>query len=579
MLFLKRIAKIDEFLAETKAAFLIFLSVRQTFYFLLLLIVSYLNAQSTDIPLNFPAYKLLSEWDVKSEKGVFTSDKPISRRVFNQAANDAEWMKSRSDQFNKEYVLMETREYEDTVELSQKSIFGKFYKYPSDMYSAQVKDFDLHVNPIVVLAAGKDMNGSQEELLYENYRGLELRGTIDEKFSFYTLLTENQARYPEYAQAVIDSTLGVPYEGFWKQYDMTAVDFLRAQAYVDFNATKHLEVQFGYGKHFIGDGKRSLILSDYGNNYPYLRLKTQVWKIQYTNIFAQLIAQTKGGDYGLLGVGAFPKKAFANHHLSVQIKPNLTIGLFESIILGDSSGTNSPGIFIPIIFYKAMEQQDGSGGNTLIGADFKWNLWKTLSLYGQLVIDEMVVSEVFGNSDWWGNKQGFQLGAKYFDALGVQNLNVQLELNKVRPYVYSHESHFTNYSHYNMAMAHPLGANFREIIASVNYQPIPKLTLQADLLFAKYGNDSDSSSWGRDITKGYGLDNRPQDHDYGNDMFQGETTDLMMIQAKASYMIKHNLFLELNSTIRNEQSDVRENSTMVFGTALRWNFPYRSYLF
>ncbi|WP_421874548.1 hypothetical protein [Marinoscillum sp.] len=548
---------------------------RITLTLVLVLTLSELSAQSTDIPLNSWAYPVLDEWDVKSESGVFTEIKPISRRYFAEKLKETSWVETKADLFDKQYVLQETHEFQDSVAALPNPLFNTFFKYPADFYSYSDKDFDLHVNPVVVLGAAKDQQGRLDELLFENYRGLELRGTIDDKVSFYTMLTENQARYADYVQDVTDTTIAVPYEGFWKQYETTGVDFLRAQAYIDINATKHISAQFGYGKHFIGDGRRSLILSDVGNNYPYLRLNTRIWKIQYTNIFAQLVGETQGGDFGLLGTGSFTKKYLANHHLSVKVLPNLTVGLFESVIYGDSTQNLKVEYLNPIIFYRSLEQQDGSSDNVLLGLDFKWNLFHTMSLYGQLVIDELIVSEAFGDSGWWGNKQAFQLGAKYFDVLGIQDLNAQVELNRVRPYVYTHENNFTSYSHYNMALAHPLGANFQEVLLSLNYRPFTKWRVSADVLLASYGDDLGSASYGRDIMKSY--NRRPSD--YGVDLLQGNKTDLTMIQGKVSYQFWHNAMIDLDAIYRTETSETTSKENVILGATLRWNFPARSYLF
>lgn len=547
---------------------------RYTFSFLLALTISYLAAQSTDVPLNSWAYPIVDEWDVKSETGIFTTVKPLSRKYLAEKFGETSWAKTAADRYDRGYLLQETREYQDSVPANRRPLFGAFFSYPADFYAVDTEDFDLHVNPVVVLGAGED--SQSDDVIFENYRGLEMRGTIDDKVSFYTLLTENQARYPEYVQAMTDSTLAVPYEGFWKQYNGTGVDFLRAQAYIDFNISKHIEAQFGYGKHFIGEGKRSLILSDVGNNYPYLRLTTRIWKFQYTNIFAQLIGQTSGGSFGLYGIGSFPKKYFANHHLSINVKPNLTIGLFESVIYGDSTERLKIDYLNPIIFYRALEQQDGSSDNVLLGLDFKWNLWQHVSLYGQLVIDELIMSEVFSKNGWWGNKQGFQLGGKYFDAFGVKDLNVQAEINRVRPYVYSHESNFTSYSHYNMALAHPLGANFQEVLFSASYRPFTKWKIQGDLLLAQYGNDLDSVSYGRDILKDY--NRRPGD--YGNDLLQGDKTTLKMLQGKLTYHMMQNMMVDLDAIWRDESSESgRGKTSTILAMTFRWNFAARSYLF
>lgn len=534
-------------------------------------------AQSTDLPLNSRGYPILEEWDVKSEEIKFTAVKPISRRHISEWINGNNSSGTPADRLDLEYIRQETKEYLDSIP-EKPGMWNTFFKHPSDFFMHQDDDFDLHVNPVITFGGGRD--SQVDELIFENYRGLELRGTIDQKVGFYTLLAENQARYPEYVRLVTDSTLGVPYEGFWKQYRDNGVDFLRAQGYIDFNVSPHIQAQFGYGKHFIGNGRRSLILSDFSNNYPYFRLNTRIWKLQYTNIFAQLIGQTTGGSYGLNGTGGFPKKYFVNHHLSIRAASNLTIGLFESVIYGDSASTGIKVEYMnPIIFYRALEQQDGSADNVMLGLDFKWNLWKRISLYGQLAIDELMVSEVFNDRGWWGNKQGFQLGARYYDVAGIKDLNGQVEINRVNPYMYAHESNFTSYSHYNLALAHPLGANFNEVLLSANYRPLAQVTIQADLLMAQYGNDFDSLSYGRNILEPYTPDNRPGD--YGHALLQGDKTMLLMFQGKISYHLAHNATVDLDAIWRKETSEMEaaEFTSSIFALTFRWNFPARSYLF
>jgi hypothetical protein len=535
--------------------------------------------QSTDIPLNSPAYQIYDRWDLHSEKSLFTTFKPISRQEMANESKKVNQNVSGTKAFDLTYIQMESREYLDSTLVSNKPIFNRFFEYPSDLISFSNEDFDFHLNPIMVLGAG--MESASGDLLFENYRGLELRGTIDQKISFYTLITENQARYPSYVQHVADSTLGVPYEGFWKQFEISGVDFLRAQAYVDFNISKHISAQFGYGKNFIGNGKRSLILSDFGNNYPYLRIKTQIWKFQYTNLFAQLTAETAGGSFGLLGTGSFPKKYLALHRLEVNLASGFNIGLFESVIYGKPDSLGSNGVraeyLNPIIFYRALEQQNGSADNAILGMDFKWNLFKKISLYGQLVIDELIVSKAFSGDGYWENKQGFQLGGKYIDAFGLKDLMLQIEWNQVRPYTYAHQNNYTSYSHYNMPLAHPLGANFREILFSGNYRISPKLTLSGDLLLAQYGNDLGSLSYGRDILKSYTL----KTGDVGIDLLQGDKTDLLMTHTKLSYQWYHNFNTEIDFITRKEKSKSGywDSNDNILSFTLRYNFGYRSYLF
>ncbi len=114
----------------------------------------------------------------------------------------------------------------------------------------------------------------------------------------------------------------------------------------------------------------------------------------------------------------------------------------------------------------------------------KANIAKRFQVYGQFLLDEFVLSEIKKNNGCWVNKWGIQLGAKYIDAFGIKNLDLQVEMNRVRPFTYSHSDSVANYTHYNQPLAHPLGANFQEFIGIARYQPAPKWLIEGktDLL-------------------------------------------------------------------------------------------------
>ncbi|MEM6643266.1 MAG: hypothetical protein AAF616_09825, partial [Bacteroidota bacterium] len=280
------------------------------------------RSQSTDFPIGHLAYQFLDVAEIRDKKSFSGVIKPYSRSsTFNLIGVP------KSD-----FLKKELRRYTMDSSLSRKPILRKFYTYPADMYYYADKKVQVHFNPLVQFSLGTGNDGIGTNFV--NSRGIELRGVIDKKIAFYTSLTENQARYPAYINNVRDSTLVVPFEGFWKQYNDTGVDFLRAQGYVDFGLSNSISAQLGFGKHFVGNGERSLILSDYANNYPYLRINTKTKIFDYTNIFAELIGEVQGNAGGTFGTGSFSKKYMAFHHLNVKLKPNLHIGLFESVMYG-----------------------------------------------------------------------------------------------------------------------------------------------------------------------------------------------------------------------------------------------------
>ena len=51
-----------------------------------------------------------------------------------------------------------------------------------------------------------------------------------------------------------------------KHLKTTGYDYFDARGYFTFNVTKYIDVAFGYDKNFIGNGYRSLFLSDFGNS-------------------------------------------------------------------------------------------------------------------------------------------------------------------------------------------------------------------------------------------------------------------------------------------------------------------------
>lgn len=211
---------------------------------------------------------------------------------------------------------------------------------------------------------------------------------ISRKVGFYSFLAENQARFSDYVRDHIQSRKVVPAEGFWKGYKEEGVDFFTSSGYISFNATEHINFQLGQDRFFIGNGMRSMLLSDVGHSYPFLKIQTQVWHFSYTNLFAQLRGNT--ATEGAV-VGYMPKKFLALHHLSLNLTDQLNIGLFEAIVSGDSVlGGFEVDYLNPVIFYRAVEHNinNSTTGNALLGMDAKWNLLRHFQLYGQFVLDE-----------------------------------------------------------------------------------------------------------------------------------------------------------------------------------------------
>ncbi|MEY4929887.1 MAG: hypothetical protein RI909_611 [Bacteroidota bacterium] len=539
------------------------------------------SAQSTNATLNEDYYHWIDRYEIKSGRivpGFFTSVKPYKRDAIVRYLDTlaaAEVFTSQADQFNRDFLRNDSWEWSkaETNE-SKKPFLKKLFLKKSDLAYVDKPEFDLHVNPVLYLSGGKDSR--LDYPLSINTRGVEIRGMVDRKIGFYTFLGENQSVLPSYVNDQLSINSVVPHEGFWKDFKKNGVDFFQARAYIDFNISKHVNMQFGNDRTFIGNGYRSLIFSDYSTPNLFLRADVKVWKINYLFQLNRLVADNKSASKS-----RYPEKFMAFHHASINIGKKLNIGVFESVVFSPKDSLNNNTFDLsylnPVIFYRAIEQQFGSSDNALLGLDFKWNAFKGVSIYGQAVLDEFVLDEIRAGNGWWANKFALQGGLKYIDALGVSNLDLQVETNVVRPYTYSHTTQYGSYSNYRQSLAHPLGSNFTEWIAIVRYQPLPRLNLSVKAIQAKTGRDNPGENWGGDILKG----GQTRQQEYNNKIGQGVSNTILLVNMTASYMIKHNLFLDANQIIRQSKSDLPfyNNNTSITSVALRWNIPQRLYDF
>jgi hypothetical protein len=467
--------------------------------------------------------------------------------------NNSEWVSGKRDDF-----------------LSKKPVWGTFYKTKPNLFEVNNKDFFLVINPVLQFRLGKESDSS--DLLFLNSRGVTVRGSIAGKVGFSSTIIENQERGPSFFHKNVFEADAVPGNGFYKLFkgdSSKGVDYFDARGYITFNAAKFIDFQLGYDKNFIGNGYRSLFLSDYSSSYLFAKINTRIWKINYQNIFMELMPQFySGGKDSLLD-----RKYAAMHHLSMNVTKWLNIGLFESVIFGRKNRFDFQ-YLNPIIFYRHIEGTIGSPDNALAGLDFKANVAHKFQFYGQVMIDEFILSRIKNDPENRVNKFGIQLGGKYIDAFGIKNLDLQLEMNRVRPFTYTHNDTVANYTHYNQPLAHPLGANFQEIIGVLKYQPAPKWYIDGTLIYYYKGLDSAGLNLGGNIFK----NNTVQVPERGFALANGQKATCINGILNVSYEFRENLFFELTLQNRNFKIEGQGNinSTVAFA-GIRLNMFRRKY--
>lgn len=544
-------------------------------------------AQSDRIGLGNKQYQLLDRLDIKLQNDSvlsFSTVKPYNRKVYTERialldsldqAGELPVDLSAVDRYNIQSLLMNNSDWtKDRGESFQvrRPVWNTFFKTPAHLYETHSDDFSLIIDPVLNLQAGK--SSEVDQALYVNTRGFTLRGNIGRKIGFYTYLAENQERDPLFVQQYVTKHRGVPNAGYYKVEGRDNYDYFDARGGIDFAASKYINFRFGYDKLFVGNGYRSLLLSDFSNNFLYLQMDVQLRKFSYKSIYAEIIAP----------FNPVPnrdtiryKNYMAFHHLSIQLAKWLNVGVYENVVYNGRNGFELS-YLNPVIFYRAIEMQLGSGGSkATVGIDFKANLLKRTQLYGQLAISEFVFKEIknYGRGSWM-NKQALQLGAKYIDVAGIKNLDMQVEMNLVRPFMYTHNDSNTAFVHYNKELAHPLGANFGEYIAVLKYQPIPRLYLTGKLMYYKQGLDSMGVNMGNNLFRSYLT--RPRE--YGFHIGTGIPVKQLLASFSASYEVLQNLYIDLNIAQRNYNVQAQPKRDEFFFTAgVRWNIGKREFEF
>lgn len=296
---------------------------------------------------------------------------------------------------------------------------------------------------------------------------------------------------------------------------------------ISYTPNRIFNFQIGVDHNFLGEGSRSLLLSDYGIPQAFGLIRTRFWQAEY-NVLYQFLRE--GGNK------SWESKFSATHHLSVNAFDWLNIGLFETVIFQPADTNLNRGFDVeylnPVIFYRPQEYALGSADNVIIGLDISAHL-KKHSVYAQLVIDEFSLTELRAKTKWWANKYGLQLGFK--GRSWDDQLFYRLEYNFVRPYTYSHISEELNYGNQGRPMAHPYGSNFMEILAEAKFRK-DKWLFKLFTSYTLSGADQGAVSFGGDIYASYV--NRP--YDYGHHVGQGEQRNRSKLIASAAFRIlKH----------------------------------------
>lgn len=439
---------------------------------------------------------------------------------------------------------------------------------------------NLYADFLPDLNVGRDLSNSKTT--YLTTYGFQVGGTVSNKFYFNVSGYLNQAVFPSFISSYINQVGAIPGQAI-DHNTGNVYDWSYLTAVASYTPVKYLNITAGRDKTFIGDGYRSLLLSDYAKPYPFFKLTATLGNVKYMAMWANfddpMDANLNNYTYNRSKWGVF-------HYLDWNVSNRLSLGFFDSIIWASKDDNGLPRGFDvsyinPIIFLRTQEASDGSPDNALLGFTGKYKLTDGITAYGQFALDEFEASNFFSSNGSSRNKYAWQLGFRGGDLFGVKNLNYLVESNNAKPYTYSERSVSQNYSGGSEPLAHPWGANFREVVGLLNYS-YKRFDFSGEVDFGRYGLDVNGLNYGKDIFKNYNIpagvaimeNSQGLSESFGNFTGQGLSTTLYYLEGKVAYVLnpKYNLRIEFSALYRDEKSSAFNYNAGIFTIGLKSSF-------
>lgn len=465
------------------------------------------------------------------------------------------------------------------AEWMQRTVGG--YGNGHDMVSISGDRYALQLNPQYygflgpsthTEATDRFVNGTA----WRNTRGLRLSGHVGDHLFVESRVSENQWRpvWPAFSQ---NTAPRVGHISFYDNGD--PYNFFEATGIVGLRS-RHFEVRLGRARNHWGSGQGSVFLSDYGTVYDQAQIRTTLGPVQYDFLLARFLdTETQSIASG----PQRPSRYGVFHRLVVHLTDRLELSMYEGVIMGrDTIGADAgfdPAYLNPAVVFRPVERDLGSGGNTFLGFGGAWRPIDGARLYGQFVLDELRVPEI-GNQ-WWGNKWGWMLGVHLVDP-GLENVSARLEVSRLRPYLYSHRTTASAFTHMGDVLGHPSGPNSYDISTFLNYEPAGPWRAHVSASWMVRGRNETTPEG--EVVTNYGGDpfepSRTRVSRYGNEILQGIRQRHTVFDAGISYeLLPH---LRLTAALRGERVVDAERGTDHYLSPrfiLNWGFPYRNLRF
>ena len=366
-----------------------------------------------------------------------------------------------------------------------------FKKY---LFELEGDDYSLRITPMVDFSLGRDLSDTTSPHLFQNTRGFYVEGTLMKNFSFSTSFYENQGRYAVYQSkyykmfgefypsggSYSQQNAVIPGAARTKSFKGNGFDYAYAIGSLSYRPLPYLRITAGNNQQFVGDGHRSILLSDNSIPVPYYRVDLSMGnKFSFTYMRARLMNLLRR-PFTSSAESYYEAKGYSVNYLTYKPTENINISLFDGALWnrGDSLiGRNAhPLNYSPVPLVSSLILKGKNESSALTGLNVGVQLGMRHHLYGQVAIYDL-------NTE----KLAFQIGYRGYRFFDLNDLMLQVEFNSIPSGFYLNANPRLNYVNFNLPLGHVKGDGFNEIVFRGSYE-WKRLYIEENLVYYSLQN-------------------------------------------------------------------------------------------
>lgn len=374
------------------------------------------------------------------------------------------------------------------------------YRNRRNLWNAKGENYSLYFDPVIVRSATLETlkTSAKDDRTYVSGNGFTTRGTVGEHLGFSIDVRDSKEWGSRYYTP--DTSTTMPGRGF-VSFKGDRAEFDETNASVTYTGGPII-MQYGRGKNIWGYGERGTLgLSGNAAPYDHFKIETEFWRLRYTFIAAELEQYPPIAQFYYNSVpsdSVTVQKRYTAHRLEMDVTRRVNVGLYEAVVYG---GRWDLGYLNPVMFLRSAEHANDDHDNALMGMDFRIIAHRSVSVYGELLIDDITTGKL--GTDWYGNKLGYQLGTFLTEPFRLRDLDARIEYTRIKPWVYTHTYPINAYTQYGSTLGYPTGPNSDEL--SLEIKKRFSRRLNASLLWMRYRHGANPSgvNLGGDILRGH----------------------------------------------------------------------------